>query len=72
MIVWIVLWLIFGLCLCYAVFVIAALIANDRDKQRFKEMREEADRKRDDYFILSDKIDEWRPARRNGRRRFLP
>jgi hypothetical protein len=67
MIVWIVLWVIFGLCLCYAVFVIAALIANDRDRQRYKEMREEADRKREDYFILSDKIEEPREPRRERR-----
>jgi hypothetical protein len=67
MIVGIVLWVIFGLCLCYAVFVIVALIANDRDKQRYKQMREEADRKRHDYFVLSDKIEAPSEPRRERR-----
>jgi hypothetical protein len=53
-------------------FIVVVSIFEVRHKRRLEEMRREADQKRDDYFILSDKIDEWRPARRDRRRRFLP
>jgi hypothetical protein len=48
--------------------VVGISISEARHKRRLRRMRAEADRKRADYFVLSDKLDS-QPARRA---RFLP
>lgn len=56
------------------IVVVGALsIWDARERRRLNKMRAESDRKRDDYFVLSDKLNApdprtWRPRRA----RFLP
>jgi hypothetical protein len=53
-------------------FIVAVSISEVRHKRRLEEMRREADQKRDNYFVLSDKIDYMPAPRRERRARFFP
>jgi hypothetical protein len=55
-------------------FIVGALSVSDKHQKRhFQKLREESNRKRDDYFILSDKRDPPAPRVIRVRRpRFLP
>jgi hypothetical protein len=61
--------LVVGLAGMAAVVCISA--SNKRHQRRLEQMRDEADRKRDCYFVLSGKTDA-KPEEPRPRARFLP
>jgi hypothetical protein len=66
-------WILIVGSLLGIVVVIALSLSDARHTHRLHKMRQESDRKRDDYFVLSDRLD---PPKSKGlqprRARFLP